>query len=122
MSLTGVLVGLLTGLALAWIAIVLLLLALRPKGGQLREATRLLPDLLQLLGRLATDRHLPRGVRMRLGLLLAFTPCVFLPVWRTVLTGWRMTLPPADISTISISAETIAAATMFPTLSTFLMV
>jgi hypothetical protein len=33
---------------------------------------RLLPDLLRLLRRLATDRALPRGVRIRLALLMAY--------------------------------------------------
>jgi uncharacterized membrane protein YkvA (DUF1232 family) len=44
----------------------------RPRGGLLREALRLLPDVLRLVRRLATDRDLPRGVRVRLGLLLAY--------------------------------------------------
>jgi uncharacterized membrane protein YkvA (DUF1232 family) len=33
---------------------------------------RLLPDVLRLLPRLAADRTLPRGVRVRLALLLAY--------------------------------------------------
>jgi uncharacterized membrane protein YkvA (DUF1232 family) len=37
--------------------------------GLLTEALRLLPDVLRLL---AADRSLPRGVRLRLGLLLAY--------------------------------------------------
>ena len=37
-----------------------------------REALRLLPDVLRLLPRLAADRSLPRGVRVRLALLLAY--------------------------------------------------
>lgn len=37
-----------------------------------REALRLLPDVVGLLRHLAADRSLPRGVRMRLGLLLAY--------------------------------------------------
>jgi hypothetical protein len=41
----------------------------RPRGGLLREALRLLPDLLRLL---AADRSLPRSVRIRLALLLAY--------------------------------------------------
>jgi hypothetical protein len=40
--------------------------------GWLREALRLLPDLLQLLPRLAADRCLPRRVRVGLALLLAY--------------------------------------------------
>jgi uncharacterized membrane protein YkvA (DUF1232 family) len=44
----------------------------RPKGGALGEAVRLLPDLLRLVTRLARDPTLPRGVRLRLWLLLAY--------------------------------------------------
>jgi uncharacterized membrane protein YkvA (DUF1232 family) len=44
----------------------------RPKGNLLTESLRLLPDLLRLLARLAKDRALPRGVRIRLGLLMAY--------------------------------------------------
>ncbi|WP_211274299.1 YkvA family protein [Streptomyces chattanoogensis] len=45
------------------------LLLIRPKGALLSEAVRLLPDLVRLLRRLAADKTLPRGVRVRLGLL-----------------------------------------------------
>jgi len=38
----------------------------------LPEALRLLPDLLRLVRRLAGDASLPRGVRVRLWLLLAY--------------------------------------------------
>jgi uncharacterized membrane protein YkvA (DUF1232 family) len=38
----------------------------------LRDALRLLPDLVRLLRRLAADPALPRGVRIRLGLLLLY--------------------------------------------------
>lgn len=44
----------------------------RPEALTAREAVRLLPDLLTLLRRLATDPTLPEGVRIRLGLLLAY--------------------------------------------------
>jgi uncharacterized membrane protein YkvA (DUF1232 family) len=52
-------------------------LAAKPARGQLTEALRLLPDLLRLLRRLAADRTLPRGVRVRLGLLLAYLAVPF---------------------------------------------
>jgi uncharacterized membrane protein YkvA (DUF1232 family) len=48
------------------------LLIARPRGGLLREALRVLPDVLRLVRRLAADKSLPRGVRIRLGLLLAY--------------------------------------------------
>ncbi|WP_230881836.1 YkvA family protein [Planomonospora sp. ID91781] len=44
----------------------------RPRAGLLTEAIRLLPDLLRLTSRLARDRTLPRGVRIRLWLLLGY--------------------------------------------------
>jgi uncharacterized membrane protein YkvA (DUF1232 family) len=59
-------------LALAWIALLVALLIAKPEPGRLREALRLLPDLLRLLHRLAREPHLPRGVRIRLGLLLLY--------------------------------------------------
>ena len=61
--------GLAGGLLLAWLALGAALFAVRPRGGALREAVRLLPDLLRLVGRLAADRSLPAGVRVRLALL-----------------------------------------------------
>jgi uncharacterized membrane protein YkvA (DUF1232 family) len=51
---------------------VILLLIARPRGNLLREALRVLPDVLRLVRRLAADTTLPRGVRIRLGLLLAY--------------------------------------------------
>jgi uncharacterized membrane protein YkvA (DUF1232 family) len=48
------------------------LVVARPTGDLLQQALRLLPDLLRLLRRLAGDRSLPRGVRVRLWLLLAY--------------------------------------------------
>ena len=59
-------------LVLAWLAIVVVLLVLRPRAVQLRAALRLLPDVLRLVRRLAADRTLPRGVRIRLALLVAY--------------------------------------------------
>ncbi|WP_083450391.1 YkvA family protein [Luteipulveratus mongoliensis] len=55
-----------------WLALVVALLLLRPRDGKLREALRLLPDLLRLLKRLATDSTMPRSSRVRLALLLAY--------------------------------------------------
>ncbi|WP_439379133.1 YkvA family protein [Amycolatopsis lexingtonensis] len=64
-------------LVLTWLALIVALLVVRPRGGQLKEALRLLPDLLRLLRRLAADKTLPRGVRVRLGLLLAYLALPF---------------------------------------------
>jgi len=66
------LVSLAAGLLLAWVVLIVALIVARPRGGLLREALRLLPDLLRLLPRLAADRSLPRSVRVGLALLLAY--------------------------------------------------
>ncbi len=63
--------GLVAALVLVWLALVVGLIVVRPRGGLLREALRLLPDVLRLIRRLAADKTLPRGVRIRLALLLA---------------------------------------------------
>ncbi|MGH3392506.1 MAG: YkvA family protein [Actinomadura sp.] len=69
-----VLIGLSAGLALMWLALIIALLCVRGRfePAMLRGALRLLPDLLRLLRRLATDATLPRGVRLGLWLLLAY--------------------------------------------------
>ena len=66
-SLLFALVG---GLAVLWLGLVLALWVTRPDARRLSEPLCLLPDLLRLLARLARDRALPRGVRVRLWLLL----------------------------------------------------
>jgi uncharacterized membrane protein YkvA (DUF1232 family) len=67
-----VLIGIAAALLLAWLALILVLFIARPRGGLLHEALRILPDVLRLVRRLATDKTQPRGVRIRLGLLLAY--------------------------------------------------
>jgi uncharacterized membrane protein YkvA (DUF1232 family) len=66
------LIGIAAALLLAWLALVVTLLVAHPRGGLLREASRVLPDVLRLVRSLADDATLPRGVRIRLGLLLAY--------------------------------------------------
>jgi uncharacterized membrane protein YkvA (DUF1232 family) len=66
------LLGLGGALLLAWLVLIATLVVARPTGDLLQQALRLLPDLLRLLRRLAGDRSLPRGVRVRLWLLLAY--------------------------------------------------
>ncbi len=68
----GLVIGAVAALLLAWIVLVVVLAATRPRGGLLTEALRILPDVLRLIRRLAADKTLPRGVRIRLGLLLAY--------------------------------------------------
>jgi uncharacterized membrane protein YkvA (DUF1232 family) len=67
-----ILAGVAAALVVSWLALVVALVLVRPKGPLLTEAVRLLPDTLRLLRRLAGDRTLPRGVRVRLGLLLVY--------------------------------------------------
>ena len=64
--------GAVIALAATWLALVIALLLVRPRGGALGQALRLLPDLLRLLRRLAADKTQPAGVRIRLALLLVY--------------------------------------------------
>lgn len=68
-SLVGALLG---GVLALWLLLVGVLWWSRPDEVSLRDAARLLPDLLRLLRRLSADRSLPRGVRVRLWLLLGY--------------------------------------------------
>jgi uncharacterized membrane protein YkvA (DUF1232 family) len=63
---TRFLVGILAALVLSWLLLVVALVVVRPNGAALREAVRLLPDLLRMLRRLSVDRTLPRRVRWRI--------------------------------------------------------
>ena len=60
------------GLALLWSVLVAALWATRPDDLTVRDALRLLPDVLRLVRRLAADRNLPVAVRLRLWLLLGY--------------------------------------------------
>lgn len=77
------------GLLLVYAALLVLLAIYarrHPEAVGFKEALRLLPDLLVLLRRLATDKSLPRGIRLRLlGLLVYLASPIdlvpdFLPV------------------------------------------
>ena len=70
-------VGVAAGLVATWVALLVALLVVRPRGSLLTESLRLLPDLLRLLRDVAADRSQPRGVRVRLGLLLAYLAMPF---------------------------------------------
>jgi uncharacterized membrane protein YkvA (DUF1232 family) len=73
MMVLRMIIGIAVALLVAWGTLVLVLVVTRPKGSLgLQEAMRLLPDTLRLLHRLATDRAVPRGVRLRLWLLFAY--------------------------------------------------
>jgi uncharacterized membrane protein YkvA (DUF1232 family) len=66
------LVGIAGGLLLLWLVLIAVLWATRPDELRLRDLMRLLPDLVRLLRGLAADASLPRGVRVRLWLLLGY--------------------------------------------------
>jgi uncharacterized membrane protein YkvA (DUF1232 family) len=78
---TEILVGAAAALVATWLLLVLALVLARPRGGLPGEAARILPDLLRLLRRLAADSSLPRGVRVRLWLMLGYlaTPIDLVP-------------------------------------------
>jgi uncharacterized membrane protein YkvA (DUF1232 family) len=76
-TITEVLIGAAIALAACWLGLVVALIAARPGASSLAEGLRLLPDLLRLLRRLAADPALPRGVRVRLALLLAYLAMPF---------------------------------------------
>jgi uncharacterized membrane protein YkvA (DUF1232 family) len=60
------------GLAVVWVLLIAVLWQLGRRHADpvgLRDALRLVPDVVRLLRRLATDRALPRGVRVRIVLL-----------------------------------------------------
>ena len=65
-------VAVVAGLLVAWLALVGALWWARPDDLTVRDALRLLPDLVRCLSRLAADRTVPRGVRLRLWALLAY--------------------------------------------------
>ena len=63
------------GVLLLWAALVAALVVVSRRQDDpttFKDALRLLPDVLRLLRRLAADPTLPRGVRWRLGLTLAY--------------------------------------------------
>jgi len=68
-AIVGVCAG---SLVVVWVAMLVLLWRTKPDEMTVRDAARLVPDLLRLIKRLAGDRTLPRGVRVRLVLLLGY--------------------------------------------------
>lgn len=67
-----VLAGVAIGLLVLWLLMLVALWRLRPGDLTVREAVRIVPDLIGLLRRLVADRSLPRGVRIRLYLLVGY--------------------------------------------------
>lgn len=67
-----VVLGVAGGLVLLWLVLLLVLWRTAPDQTRLRDILRLLPDVIRLVRRLAGDPTLPRGVRVRLWLLLGY--------------------------------------------------
>jgi uncharacterized membrane protein YkvA (DUF1232 family) len=59
-------------LIVSWLALLAYVWLGRPDEGSAREGVRLLPDVVRLVRRLATDPSSARGARVRLWLLLAY--------------------------------------------------
>jgi uncharacterized membrane protein YkvA (DUF1232 family) len=64
--------GIVGGLGLIWAVLVAVLWLTKPGEYDVKEALRLLPDLIRLVKRLATDPNTPRSVRILLVLLLVY--------------------------------------------------
>jgi uncharacterized membrane protein YkvA (DUF1232 family) len=60
------------GILLLWVALMVILWFVRPDELTVRDALRLLPDLIRMLRRLAADDTLPRRVRVILCVLLVY--------------------------------------------------
>ncbi len=73
----SILVGVLTGIMLAWLILAAAIWQAKPDDLSLGDLIRLLPDLLRLLKRVATDGAVPRMVRVELMLVLGY---IFSPV------------------------------------------
>ncbi|MCB0940437.1 MAG: DUF1232 domain-containing protein [Mycobacterium sp.] len=65
-------VGAVAALAMVWLLLGIALWVAKPDDVGIQDTLRLLPDVLRLLKRLATDPELPRRVRVALVMLLAF--------------------------------------------------
>jgi uncharacterized membrane protein YkvA (DUF1232 family) len=71
----ALLMGVLSGLLLLWLALVVALWWLGRKQddpARLQDMLRLVPDVIRLFRRLASDSTLPRGVRVRMALLTGY--------------------------------------------------
>ena len=66
MDLSG-LVGVLIGLAAAWLVLIALLWVLRPRDVRVGELLRVVPDILRLCRDLLADRGTPISVRLAIG-------------------------------------------------------
>ncbi len=65
-------VGIVIAVAMLWVILLVALLVMRPKGLRVKDAALIMPDLVLLVRDLARDRSIPRRVRARLWILLAW--------------------------------------------------
>lgn len=68
----AILAGVAASLLVLWTLFLVGLWWARPSDATLRDALRLVPDIIRLVRRLAADPALSRGVRLRLTLLLGY--------------------------------------------------
>jgi uncharacterized membrane protein YkvA (DUF1232 family) len=68
----AVVLGIVVGLLAVWVALLILLWAVHPRRVPLREAIRIVPDLVRLVRSLLSDQATPTGVRIALVVLLAW--------------------------------------------------
>jgi uncharacterized membrane protein YkvA (DUF1232 family) len=73
----AVVLEILAGLILTWLALAVVLLIARPRGGRLTDFIRLLPDTLSLVRGLLGDPAVPLSAKALVGLLLGY---VALPI------------------------------------------
>jgi uncharacterized membrane protein YkvA (DUF1232 family) len=64
--------GVAVAVVVTWVVLLVVLWRHRPSKGIAAETLRIVPDVIRLTRRLAHDRSLPRGLRVRLWLLLAY--------------------------------------------------
>ncbi|WP_395160933.1 YkvA family protein [Ilumatobacter sp.] len=67
-----VLIGVVVTIGLMWLVLLACFAILRPPGSTLSDAVRIVPDTIRLVRRLAGDRSISRGVRVRLFVLLGY--------------------------------------------------
>lgn len=67
-----ILVGVVAAVVVLWLALLICFAILRPPGATLRDAVRIVPDVIRLVHRLACDRELSRGTRALVLLLLGY--------------------------------------------------
>jgi uncharacterized membrane protein YkvA (DUF1232 family) len=68
----SIVLSIVASVAIVWLVFLVVLLVTKPETSTLTETARIVPDALRLVRRLAADKTLPRGIRIRLWCLLAY--------------------------------------------------